>query len=222
MRTHTLPSAYLRLSLLLTVLLWALTASASPTLADSASPRRNQPQPKAVHMTAADMVGKVYGVVDPGRNYDEAMSMARERLRIMPSADPYGVWVENRDGYIIDYYGMSPETTAMARFDGEGVLEDFGYFFFFPYECGDRESANGCQCEFCRVLLQELHDIGAELDQAQAPDTLFNVVGRYDDKFVELQLVEQLTDWQTGDGIFVLSVRVSPGAFTAADDLAAL
>lgn len=209
----------LRLLLIAISLTAALHAAAAPTMADTDRPRPVSPAPQPLRVNAHDMLSLVYGFIDPARSYDQAVADTRLTLHLTPTVDPYGVWLDAGEGYALNYYGMTPEVTGMAHYDIDGTVQDYGYFFFFPYACNCREQANCSQSQFCGSLLQELYDIGAQLDQTQRPDLLFDVVGRYCDKFVQLQLVDQPKPQRPDEGAFVLSIRVAPNAFTEADDI---
>lgn len=169
-------------------------------------------------LTAADFVTKVYGVLDPGLDSTRTSSSASERLGITPTADNTGLWIETADGYCVSYYGLQPECSAMASFD-EGAVSDFAFFFLFPYTGENREEARRAQAEFCGSLLQELADIGAAMGLNEMYPGLFEAVGEYAGNLVEVRLDDQ-PDASEGPR-YVLSLRVEPRAFTAADDLAA-
>lgn len=175
-------------------------------------------------LTAGDFVTKVYGVIDPAASRGDVVRQAEHRLAMTPAADEFGLWLEKEDGYAVRYYGMEPDVTAMARFDNDSV-SDFGFFFLFPYEDGRREEANRRQAEFCGSLLQEMHDIGLVLGVNSMSDALFEAMGDYAGRFVEVRLIEEKQDAAGGtpdsDGRFVLILSVEPGAFTAADELRA-
>lgn len=210
------------LSLLVMTLATAATAfAATPSATSDVALRTVQVQPRSVKVTAADMVDKVYGVVDPACGFEQAMKVAHEWLCMSPVADEYGVWLDAADGYSVEYYGMHPTVTAMARYDAEGNVSDYSYFFFFPYNC-DCQDADKDQVTFCSVLLQELHDMGADMAQAFDAEALFDVCGRYEDKMVEVRLVDEGSLAESNDGRYVVSMVVEPGAFTAADDAPAL
>lgn len=171
-----------------------------------------------VELTAEDLVTKVYGVVDPGVSKDECVRKSRELLRLTPEDDSGALWLETAGGYGVNYYGMIPDVSAMARFGNEKV-SDFGYFFLFPYSAGDRQSGIREQTDFCSSLLQEMTDIGLSMDLNTETDDLFEAVGDYKGSFVDIRLLDDRKD--NGSGRYILILSVEPGAFTPADDVMA-
>ena len=143
-----------------------------------------------VELTARDFVTKVYGVLDgrPGRQ--ECASESRRLLDMTPGEDEYGLWLESADGFRIDYYGMQPEVSAMAGFDGDS-LSRYGFFFLFPYQAGGRTEANSRQARFCGALLQELHDMGLAMGTTDVREAIFEAVGEYGPDVVEVRLMEE-------------------------------
>lgn len=171
-----------------------------------------------VELTAEDLVTKVYGVVDPGVSKDECVRKSRELLRLTPEDDSGALWLETAGGYGVNYYGMIPDVSAMARFGNEKV-SDFGYFFLFPYNAGDRQSGIREQTDFCSSLLQEMTDIGLPMDLNTESDDLFEAVGDYKGSFVDVRLLDERNE--SGSGRYILILSVEPGAFTPADDVMA-
>lgn len=196
----------------------AITVEA--TVADTLRPLPGEPLtiPMPIELTAKDFVTKIYGVLDPTANAEEISRKSTELMNLTPSADRFGLWLETSDGYAIDYYGMTPDVSAMARFDS-GDVSDFGFFFLFPYEAADKNDANKRQSEFCGAMLQEMHDIGVILGVDGCNETLFDVIGEYDGNLVEVRLIDE--EKSGGDGRFVLMLSVEPGAFTATDRISA-
>ena len=171
-----------------------------------------------VELTAEDLVTKVYGVVDPCVSKDECVRKSRELLRLTPEDDSGALWLETAGGYGVNYYGMIPDVSAMARFGNEKV-SDFGYFFLFPYNAGERQSGIREQTDFCSSLLQEMTDIGLSMDLNTETDDLFEAVGDYKGSFVDIRLLDDRKD--NGSGRYILILSVEPGAFTPADDVMA-
>lgn len=171
-----------------------------------------------VELTAEDLVTKVYGVVDPCVSKDECVRKSRELLRLTPEDDSGALWLETAGGYGVNYYGMIPDVSAMARFGNEKV-SDFGYFFLFPYNAGDRQSGIREQTDFCSSLLQEMTDIGLSMDLNTESDDLFEAVGDYKGSFVDIRLLDERNE--SGSGRYILILSVEPGAFTPADDVMA-
>ena len=67
-----------------------------------------------VEMTAEDLITKVYGLLDRTCSKAEMMKAVRQTAGLVPQEDEYGVWLDTGDGYIIDYYGLTPEVSARA------------------------------------------------------------------------------------------------------------
>lgn len=172
-----------------------------------------------VSVTAPDMVKKIYGIVDPEVDKKTLMAETGRTLGIMPVEDSMGIWMESSDGYGLNYYGMCPEVTAVARYENDNV-SDFGYFFLFPYERGDKKSANARQSEFCGSLLQEMEDTGMNMWADAATSQLFEAMGEYGGSFVDVKLIDEPGEGAAGRYILILSVE--PQGFTAMDTVAAL
>lgn len=170
--------------------------------------------PLPVELTAADMVTKIYGVIDPDVSKEECVSETRRTLRLSPEDDQDCLWLETDGGYGINYYGLVPDVSAMARFDEER-LSDFCFFFLFPYTASDKRESISRQTDFCGTLLQEMTDIGIPMDLDTATDALFEAVGDHKGSFVDVRLLDEKGNG--GDGRYILILSVEPGAFTPAD-----
>lgn len=174
-----------------------------------------------LELTVADMVGKVYGVVNPDCSKKDCVAESRRVLRLTPEEDEGVLWLEADNGYRINYYGLVPDVSAMARFEnGEENVSDFGYFFIFPYEGHAKADGVREQTDFCSSLLQEMRDIGLPMDLNTATDDLFEAVGDYNGSLVDVRLLDDRH--VDGDGRFILILSVEPKAFTAADNALAL
>lgn len=189
-----------------------------------------------IKLTGIDLVSKVFGVLNPTEVTDEkdCIEASEKIMNLVPSKDEYGLWLEKEDGFSLAYYGSRPEASAMAGFD-EGKLARYGFFFYFPYSIGERESANFKQASFSGALLQELNDIGLIMEAAADTPALFDVAAEYGDDLVELRLIEEVADpdasfiLDSGSlseaaeiqnkpaGRFLLVLTVEPGATTKAD-----
>ena len=195
-----------------------VTAASDSALSDYGESLR---LPAPLELTARDFVTKVYGVLDSTLSTRSEICRASEGMNLAPSADSLGLWLETGDGYSVSYYGMTPDVTAMAQFEG-----DFGFFFLFPYQQGERENANARQSEFCGALLQEMSDIGLVMGLDPLADTLFDAVGSYGANFVEMSLIEETagssdTAPATSAGRFIVTLTVRPNAYQPSDNLAA-
>lgn len=174
--------------------------------------------PVPLHLTAVDLITKVFGTVDVSLTKIQACQAAKHHLNMIPTEEETGVWLDASDGYAIEYYGMSPRTTAMASFS-DGGLEEFGYFFVFPFKSDEKEWANVTQCAFCSSLLQELYDLGLIVGVPDTTDSLFEVFGSYKDSHLTVSLNEH--DYDNGTGVYVVSLGVVPHAFSESDFIAA-
>ena len=199
----------------LAILLFSMFAlSVAPLRAETTNTEReNMP----IQLTARDFITKVYGVISPQLSKDAASDQAFHILNVRPVEDEYGLWIETDDGYLINYYGMIPEVSARAAYGPTDALEEYGYFFLFPYSNGDRETANAEQSQFSGTLLQELLDMGLKMQVDDLSDALFEVNGDYDNDSIDVKLVEE---HNTADntGRFILILHVEPDAsYTAAE-----
>lgn len=189
--------------------------SAKETVADCVSP-----QP--VNLTATDMVTKVYGVISPDASRNECKRLASTLLCLTPEEDGDGLWLESANGYVVNYYGMEPEVSALATYRRDHPDEgasDYGFFFIFPYSASDRDMSVRSQADFCGALLQEMSDSGLDLSVNAATDDLFDVVGDYQGGLVNVRLLDD--PGIAGDGRFILILSVQPDAFSPADDFVA-
>lgn len=174
----------------------------------------------AVIVTAADLVSKVYGVLELPQTIEEVKQGVEKRMNVAPDADETGLWLDSDSGYQLSYSGMTPDMAAVAQFDDDN-LSRFGYFFFFPYKTATRDDVNRAQCAFCSSLLQEMNDMGIVSGTAEDnDDSLFEVIGAYEGNMVNVMLKEQTANGRDG-GRFLVILSVTPGAFTAADDMVA-
>lgn len=164
----------------------------------------------SVRLTAHDIVTKVYGVFDVSMTRDESVSKMNQILEVIPEEDDTGIWVDSDAGYNIDYYGMRPDCSAVARFDDDGIVKDFGFFFFFPYDEVTREKSVVSQTAFCGSLLQELHDIGADMGVNVLTDAIFETIGQYAGNMVEVRLIDEKAVLHDDHGRFIVVVSVEP------------
>lgn len=200
----------------------SVTAASDSALSDYGESLR---LPAPLELTARDFVTKVYGVLDSTLSTRSEICRAAQGMHLAPSADSLVLWLETGDGYSVSYYGMTPDVTAMAQFEGDNV-SDFGFFFLFPYQQGERDSANARQSEFCGALLQEMSDIGLVMGLDPLADALFDAVGSYGANFVEMSLIEETagssdTAPATSAGRFIVTLTVRPNAYKPSDNLAA-
>lgn len=171
-------------------------------------------------VTAADLVTKVYGALEPTATMEETMAYAGAKLKMMPEKEDENLWLDSDKGYVVSYSGMTPEVSAVAQFDDDS-LSSFGYFFIFPYNATNRDEANRHQCSFCSSLLQEMYDMGSivgmpvmenantSADEAdEADDSLFDVLASYEGNNINMSLKEESLDNATGR--FLLIVEVTP------------
>lgn len=168
-------------------------------------------RPLPVELDARDMVTKVYGIIDPGLSKSECVSRTRKLLSLTPGEEEGVLWLDSDQGYRINYYGMLPETSAMARYGHTGIA-DYGYFFLFPYSNGGKAQTIRQQADFCGTLLQEMHDNGLPMDLNTATSDLFEAVGDYHGSLVDVRLLDE--PGEGGAGRFILILSVEPNAFT--------
>lgn len=199
----------------------AATAKVAATVVGDASAHRDVLLP--VSLTAIDMVSKIFGVIPPEVSKDECVRQSQKLLCLTPEDDCGALWLETGSGYGVDYYGMSPEVSAMARFadnaaeaagEEAGVNSgpyDFGFFFLFPYTSATRQQTIRDQADFCGSLLQEMADSGLAMDLDTATDDLFEAVGDYRGSLVDVRLLDERQD--AGDGRYILILSVEPHAF---------
>lgn len=180
-----------------------------------------------VNLTAKDFITKIYGLVSP----DSANSIV-ERVTaltgIEPVEDEFGLWLGNENGYMVNYYGQKPDIEAMAIFNN-GKIDNYGFFFIFPYKAGKRYDSMIRQVVFVSTLLQEMKDLGMIMNSDGDTDGIFETEGNYDGKYVSLKLVEEIeSDNNSGfmnvgmeyvdnmdhspekDGRFILAMKVEP------------
>ncbi len=187
-----------------------------------------------LELHAKDFITKVYGIIDPGCCRSECIEASNRILNVVPEEDEFGLWVNDETGYNVTYYGMHPQVEANVQFDGKDQLADYGFFFLFPYEGGQRETANTRQMAFCGSLLQELHDMGLTINSTTNSDALFEVIADYGGRLVNIRLIEEITPSDLSsdqvattvapdaEGRFIVVLHVEPEAFTIADSLAAI
>lgn len=204
-----------------TLLSQAETAATAASAKDAAIPAASDIVPLPVTLTASDMISKIYGVVDPEVSRQECIDQSRRTLRLTPEEDNGVLWLESDGGYRVNYYGLLPDVSAMARFDNDiDGVNDYGYFFLFPYLANDKRESITRQADFCGTLLQEMADLGLPMDLNTATDDLFEAVGDYNGNFIDVRLLDDKGD--NGEGRFILILSVEPNAFTQADNTAAL
>jgi len=170
-----------------------------------------------VKVSADDLLTKVYGCLDAENDRPGLFEEARTVLRLIPYEDETGLWLETADGYGIDYYGMSPQVSAMARF-GEAMpdstLSEFGFFFLFPYTSDNKDKINSRQVMFSGSLLQEMEDIGADMGVNVLSPDIFEVVGNYASNYVNLRLIDD----EDSDR-YILLLSVEPDSFAVKENL---
>lgn len=215
---------HLTVCVLLALVAWAEAAARNPqpvsAVAGMASAEKVIEFP--VPLNARDFVTKIYGVLGRDLPKKKMVSTAEKVMRLTPEEDEYGIWLDGENGYTISYYGMTPDVSARASYGPDDTIDDFGYFFLFPYEGGERESANHSQSQFSQTLLQELSDMEVAMSVDSLSDALFEVDGIYEQDDVNVRLVEE-HNTDDGSGRFLLILTVTPDgepALTADTELA--
>lgn len=178
-----------------------------------------------LHLTAKDMMSKVYGCLDCNLSRHDLMREAKRHINLTPSCDEYGYWLENNNGYKVQYAGLTPEVSAVAIYDKDNKdhLATYCFFFLFPYAKGEREMAIDEQSDFCGCLLQEMHDMGLDIYTAENSDALVDAVTQYNQNLVEVRLIEEAISpsSQADEGRFLIVLRVEPDAFSPSDNIQA-
>lgn len=168
---------------------------------------------KPVAVNGLDLITKVYGAVDPSLSKCNIVKETAKATGLLPKEDEYGLWLDSEDGYIVEYKGMCPRTSAMASFSGEN-LEDFSFFFIFPYSAENRNEANASQCAFCGSLLQELADLGLDMYAASPEGTLFEADSEFAGNKFNIRLVDAPKN-EDSSARFIVIVNVDPAAMQA-------
>lgn len=168
---------------------------------------------KPVAVDGLDLITKVYGAVDPGLSKCNIVKETAKATGLLPQEDEYGLWLDSEDGYIVNYKGMCPRTSAMATFNGED-LEDFSFFFIFPYSADNRNEANALQCAFCGSLLQELADLGLDMHAASPVGTLFEADSEFAGNRFNIRLVDSPGN-ENSSARFIVIVSVDPASMQA-------
>ncbi len=172
-------------------------------------------------LTADDMLTKVYGVLDSSLDKASLIKASETILDMSPTDDRACLWLDPSDGYGICYSGLEPDVSAMARFDRDRI-SDFGFFFLFPYQKSEKQKTIEKQALFCGSLLQEIHDLGADLGSDTAADGLFDVSGDYNGNFVAVRLIDDPgADPQDPEGRYIMMLSIEPGGFTVSDNIEA-
>ncbi len=171
-----------------------------------------------IKLTAEDLVTKPYGVLDADMSQSQAIEFF-DMMNLVPAEDNSRLWLDSADGYVVSYYGMTPMVSAYARFTGDSI-SDYSFFFLFPYASEtDKGNANHNQCEFCATLLQELHDMGADMKADASSDSLFDTTGYYGYSNLNISLIDEGLTGNSGQYIVILEVE--PNAFSPADNMMA-
>lgn len=224
------------ISRLLTLAQDAKTASepsaaetASPMVADAANESATTP---AFEVNADDMMTKVYALVSADAERPEILQ-ALSALNLDVDDDNSALWVASDGGYQLNYCGMRPEVTAMARF-ADDALTDYCFFFLFPYSDISKDSVNKDQAGFSGTLLQEISDRGADVGENIFSQDLYEVVGEYKGNLVDIRLMDEPAAYQGNinsgniededidrSGRYIIMLSVEPGSFTDADNILA-
>lgn len=173
------------------------------------------------NVSAMDMVSKVYGAVNPESDKAGCMHAAEEAFSLIPHEEEGDLWLDSADGYKLSYAGVVPDVAAMARFGSDDSLEEYCYFFLFPYTDSTKEDANRQQADFTGSLLQEIYDCGCEPGVNTDSDDMMEVTGSHDGSFLDIRLLDDNSP-SNENSRYILMLIVRPNAYTAADDVAAL
>lgn len=170
--------------------------------------RQVQKSQPGVEVDAQDMMTKVYGII-PDRKCGKADCVA---LNATEEEGGY-FWLDSCDGYRLDYGGMTPLVSAAARIGEGDRLEEYCYFFLFPYDKDTKDDVTRDQAEFSGTLLQDMADHCRNVGAAPATDDLFTVGAEYADNAVYVRLIDE-----DSRGRYILMLVVDPGAAVMALD----
>lgn len=173
-----------------------------------------------LHLTAPDMVTKIYGLVPYNEDIETTIKNLSSDLNIIPERDGQILWVEKRNGDIIDYYGLHPEVYGLALVDGRDLTE-FTYFFQFPYIANEREAVNLDQSSFSGLLLQEMQDTGFDMGVNILSSDIFEAIGEYNGNLIDVRLLEDVNDTD-GSGEFILCLTVDSNGYDEVAEIPAL
>lgn len=171
--------------------------------------------PKAIEVDARDMITKVFGVAGNATTRRDCMDATRNAISITPNDEDGNLWLDSDNGYRLSYSGMTPDVSAIARFNATDSIDEFCYFFLFPYNTGNKPDINRAQSDFAGTLLQELNDITDDIGADSLTPNLFDVNGRYAGNMIDVRLVDDSRR-------YILMFIIQPSAYTSADDIAAL
>lgn len=175
------------------------------------SVRQGSRLPARAEVDASDMMSKVYGIV-PDKSCRRADCVA-----LNAQEDEGYLWLDSADGYCLSYEGMTPDVSAAARIDDTDRVDEYCYFFLFPYSSAGKEEVVKQQAQFTGTLLQDMSDhcrrIGSD---PNAPD-IFAAAGEYGDNAVTVRLIDEAADGTTAAdgsqaGRYILMLIVEPGA----------
>ena len=174
----------------------------SPAVAASApSQLQSAKEHMPIRVSAADFLEKAYALADCQLDSTAIVRAVIELTRMAPVNDEYGNWLDSIDGFRVSYSDMAPEVSAVTRYDDLGKVEDFAFFFIFPYAPGERSWANERQADFSGALLQELRDMGVDAAASSGDPDYFTVAANHDGRPVDILLRED-------DGQYVLALHV--------------
>lgn len=173
----------------------------------------------AFEVNADDMMTKVYALVSVDSKRSEILQ-SLSALNLDVDDDNSALWVATDGGYQLDYCGMRPEVTAMARFAND-ALTDYCFFFIFPYSDTAKDSVNKDQASFSGTLLQEIADRGADVGENIYSQDLYEVVGEYKGNLVDVRLMDEAGSGNDNGGRYIIMLSVEPGSFTDTDSVLA-
>ena len=140
---------------------------------------------KAV-VDARDLMTKVYGLID-----DDA---SRGDCRALDARDDDGnMWLDSTDGYSLTYCDMTPEVSAVARFDDSDRVSEYCYFFLFPYDATNKHQTVTSQAGFTGTLLGEISDRCPGMGANPMTSDLFDATGEYEGNFINVRLIDDPT-----------------------------
>lgn len=185
----------------------------------SGSGENRESMPRIVN--AVDIISRVYGAVNPASGREGCRRYAESMEPGVVGDENGNIWLDSADGYSLSYCGIAPEMSAMASFGEDDSVEEFCYFFLFPYSESTKPEATRQQAGFTGSLLQEMLDFGCDPGVNTESDDLMEVCGVHDGDLVNVRLIDD-SGSTSGASRYILMVIVEPEAFSSADDVAAL
>ena len=170
---------------------------------------------EAIQVSGHDLLTKAYGTINSVNSSEGTIDLARKEMKVIPTKAEDYLWLDSSNGYNLDYYGMSPEVSALVRLENDSI-SDYGFFFLFPYSDSDKMCVTADQVDFSTVLLQEFQDMGMDMGANPYTNDLFEVNGNYTENYVAMRLIDD-----SEGGRYILFLSVEPNAVGEMDKVMA-